>query len=103
MPEKKLFGYCDHEGRWRIPPSFRMGLPFHEGLASVEGADPSQNGYIDRTGKLRIRIPNARYMSHFRYGLAWIRTPGGVRNGDYIPGKEGFIKPDGNWVWHNRK
>lgn len=100
-PEKRLFGYCDHEGRWRIPPSFRIAMPFHEGLARVDGADPSQNGYIDRTGKLRLRLPNARTMRHFRYGLAWIEIPSKVRNGVYIPRKEGYIKPDGNWVWHN--
>ena len=99
--ETRLDGYCDHEGRWRIPPSFRIAMPFHEGLARVDGADPSQNGYIDRTGELRIRLPNAGIMNHFRYGLAWIEIPGKVRNGVYIPKKEGYIKPDGNWVWHN--
>lgn len=91
--ESGMVGYCDNTNRWRIPPTFKRAGSFSAGLAKAYGVDPTESGYIDKTGNLQIRLPNADALYSFSHGLACVR----IRNG-----AEGYINRKGEWVYRRR-
>ena len=61
---KEKTGYIDQSGKFVIPPRFNSGFPFSGGLALVVMSrsgkgiiQMNQLGYIDRSGKVVIRLP----------------------------------------------
>jgi hypothetical protein len=89
-PEDDLVGYIDHTGRLIVPPVYKGGAFFFEGLASVM-RDDYKTGFIDERGALII--PHKfQGLSYFSGGLCAI---GYGRFGIY---GVGIIDCSGNWV-----
>jgi|GEM_PF-6546746 len=93
--ETGLDGYVDSQGAWQIFPTFTTAQPFSESLARVEATDSKKSGFIDRTGRLKIVVPNAFRISGFRHGLAWVEGYGESQ-------QNGYINQDGEWVWQSK-
>jgi len=91
--ESEMVGYCDNTNRWRIPPKFKRAGSFNAGLAKAYGVDPTESGFIDKTGNLQIRLPNADVLYSFSHDLACVR----IRDG-----AEGYINRKGEWVYRRR-
>jgi hypothetical protein len=87
----RLWGYIDHSGEYAIPPRYPSAGEFEEGLAPVflpndlelrraleEGGPEPKNwtgGYIDKTGKLIIKLDNVGMLGPFHGELAQIAMP----------------------------
>lgn len=75
-------GYIDTTGTWVIPPTFDAALDFSGGRAAVRQSDWAESrqqwGYIDRTGKVVIRVNRG---NAFAEGLAAVTLDDPMRYG----------------------
>lgn len=77
------YGYIDQQGQAVIPMQYKSAKRFSEGLAPVTG------GYIDKTGRMVIRLQTADVTAdEFSEGLAAVM----------INSKRGYIDKSGNFV-----
>jgi hypothetical protein len=76
------WGYIDREGRTALGPKWVAADSFSEGLASVY-EDGVGHGYIDRSGRMVIKLEGATAPGRFHDGMAQVMvTPkGGDFNG----------------------
>ena len=100
VKEEKAWGYIDKTGKYVITPRFcdpadARGGYFHEGLAFVCDAKTRAYGFVDRTGKFvvppqyaKCNDPSGDHCA-FDGGLAWVETKL----------REGYINPQGKFVW----
>jgi hypothetical protein len=82
----KKRGFIDRIGEWAIEPVYDYASPFSQGLAPV-----SMNGrwgFIDKSGKVVIKMKRGHNGRSFHDGLA------GVRKND----QWGFIDQTGRWA-----
>lgn len=66
---KRLWGYIDGKGTWRIPPQFGRAWDFEDGMALVLSGD--KYGWIDRDGEVVIP-PQYDMAMPFEAGLAGV-------------------------------
>lgn len=93
LGEKSRMGFMDGSGQWVIPPMYKSGNPFGEGLAFVTLTEyDGPGGFIDKNNKLIL--PYKYYVGglfpRFSEGLFSARDP------DH--NLEGYIDRTGNWV-----
>lgn len=69
-PEKKLFGYVDLFGNWKVRPYYDHANYFSEGLAVVKKR--SRFGVIDCEGKVLLRVEYDE-IKDFVNGFSWVR------------------------------
>jgi len=73
------YGYIDRTGAVAIGAKFDTAARFSDGLAAVtffearDGATSKVAGYINKTGRLAIELPNPREHCDFDDGLALVR------------------------------
>ena len=75
--EHEWFGFIDKTGKRAFPGVYTGEANFSEGLAMVTerlGNDEWQSGYIDKTGKMVIKMENG-YGSEFHDGIAKVIAP----------------------------
>jgi hypothetical protein len=106
-----LWGFLDaRSGKVVLPPAYKeagigAGLAFREGLCLVKN-EAGERVYIDRDGRVRIRLPNADWRgAHFWEGLARVTVRPSSSNGgplDWgrtpIEYRSGFMDRDGRMV-----
>lgn len=69
-PEKKLFGYVDLFGNWKVRPYYDFANYFSEGLAVVKKR--SKFGVINCEGKVLLRVEYDE-IKDFVNGFSWVR------------------------------
>lgn len=96
FPVDARIGYIDLMGRFVVPPRFRIGHDFHEGLALVREVDGNY-GYLDRNGNIAIgfQFDEGR---DFSEGLAAVLVGRRVIKGIREPGSFGYINRSGKFV-----
>lgn len=88
---REWFSYIDKTGKLAFPGVFSMAGDFSEGLAAVSTTDKREgdmdfrSGYIDRSGKMVIELPDRWWGRKFQDGVAQIQN----RNSCYIIDKKG--------------
>lgn len=65
------WGYIDKEGRMALGPKWVSAQSFSEGLASVY-EDGAGHGYIDRSGRMVIKLEGATGPGEFHDGMAQV-------------------------------
>jgi hypothetical protein len=85
-------GFIDLQGQHVIDPRFERAGAFSEGLAWVWSEDEA--GYIDRSGKLKIRMSPDKTLYDFDGRFAMVMMP------DL---KWGYIDRSGKWIWRPTK
>jgi hypothetical protein len=86
--DSEKVGYVNPFGTFIIPPQFKSGGLFKEGLAAVV-MENGNCGYIGKDGKSAFQIDRpVSYCRDFSEGLASV----------YFDGKYGFIDHKGTWV-----
>ncbi len=83
LPDSPDACYIDKSGEVVIRGEFAADRSFSEGLAFVwldvaEDWRESVGGFIDRTGKVRIRLERCENAAHFENGLCPVRIDGTV-------------------------
>ena len=82
-PPDKLLGIIDREGNWIVQPQFKLADKFSEGFACTD------NGLIDRSGKLVLDLSGYEYRgSRLCEGLLIAKKNGRV----------GYLARDGKWA-----
>ena len=69
---ERRHGFINRLGQFLIEPQFAWAHPFSQGLAATD------QGYIDRSGKLAIVAQPDRRAGDFAEGLALVRTTAGI-------------------------
>ena len=88
--ESQKQGYIDRTGQVQIEPQFSIARSFHEALACVRPENNNDYGFIDKTGKMVIRLPHVpgeRGPGDFSEGLALMQGR--------VTGEVGFIDKTG--------
>ena len=87
--KKRKLGYIDYDGKMAIRPQFDDGSPFYdEDLAQVE--KDNARGYIDRKGRLVIKLSGDCLRSQFSEGMAVVALKRSH--------KKGYIDKTGDFV-----
>ena len=60
----KSWGFLDSDGRVVIQPVYNKVSNFSEGLCCVK-YDSNESAYIDRDGRVRIRLPNPEWIGYY--------------------------------------
>ena len=77
------YGYINLAGQVVIKPTLRGYGNFSEGLALV-GLGKIQDGYIDKTGQVILRVPERSEAGPFSEGLAPFKVRSGIAGCGYI-------------------
>lgn len=81
------YGYINEDGKYIVNPQFVDATVFSEGLAAVTPKD-GHIEFIDKTGKLKFTLAEAKFCSNFKEGLASVE----------VNGKWGYIDQTGKMI-----
>jgi len=100
------YGWIDKTGKFAIKMRrLSIALPFHDGVARIRGykdSVPGWNdfGYITKEGEVFVHPVFAGSIEPFSEGLAEARQKPtwDAEKNEWIPGKNGYVDKQGNWV-----
>jgi len=75
----RKWGYLNQAGKLVVPCIFQQAGDFHEGLAKVHSNSSGVYGFIDRTGKLIIKLGRTDSYGDFCEGLTTLENPRGSK------------------------
>ena len=87
------WGVINERGEWVVTARYSEVDRFSEGLASVVDNSANLRAYIDKTGKIAIRLPGAVFAGRFSEGLAKITLHSATS-----VGKTGYMDKTGRMV-----
>lgn len=77
VPDGVAWGYIDTTGRTVIRPLFAQAFPFSEGLAVVWLGNIGNQAYIDKTGRVVLRVPQGAEAKPIQSGIAMVKLRDG--------------------------
>ena len=91
-------GLIDTKGRWVIKPKYRFILWFCDGLAPVGLDEEDECGFIDKKGKLVIKVHGDMNPRGFSEGLASVSGTVIDKKTNLVYSGVGYIDTKGKWI-----